>query len=69
MMSSYALRLEALLTGINAQYKNTQEAPNAEEYDHFREMTPEDLRKAFEPFHQTLLDNIEIRFRLTQKRV
>jgi len=54
--------LEALLTGINAQYKNTQEAPNAEEYDHFREMAPEDLRKAFEPFHQTLLDNIEIRF-------
>ena len=28
--------IEALLTGINARYKNTQEAPNAEEYDHFR---------------------------------
>jgi len=54
--------LEALLTGINARYKNTQEAPNADEYDHFREMEPGDLRKAFEPFHKTLLENIEIRF-------
>ena len=25
--------IEALLTGINAQYKNTQDAPTAEEYD------------------------------------
>ncbi len=54
--------LEALLTGINARYKNTQEAPNSDQYDHFREMAPDDLRKAFEPFHQTLLENIEIRF-------
>ena len=25
--------IEALLTGINAQYKNTQDAPTAEAYD------------------------------------
>ena len=28
--------IEALLTGINSRYRNTQEAPNAEDYDALR---------------------------------
>ena len=42
--------IEALLTGINAQYKNTQDAPNAEEYDDFRKMSSDELQLAFESF-------------------
>lgn len=53
--------IEALLTGINARYKNTQEAPNAAEYDTLREMQPEELAKEFEPFKQTLLDLVELK--------
>ena len=39
--------IEALLTGINAKYKNTQDAPNAEEYDEFRVMQADELHRAF----------------------
>jgi hydrogenase/urease accessory protein HupE len=44
--------IEALLTGINAQYKNTQDAPTAEEYDELRVLQPEQLHDEFEPFKQ-----------------
>ena len=50
--------IEALLTGINAQYKNTQDAPNAEEYDDFRELPSEELQLAFESFKQEFLDSV-----------
>ena len=46
--------IEALLTGINAQYKNTQDAPNADEYDDYRKMTPEALMQAFNDFKEQL---------------
>lgn len=52
--------IEALLTGINAQYKNTQEAPTAEEYDVFRRMSAEQLHKAFDTFRSTLLEHIRL---------
>ena len=50
--------IEALLTGINAKYKNTQDAPNAEEYDTFRKLPPEQLHEAFESFRQPFKDAI-----------
>ncbi len=53
--------IEALLTGINAQYSNTTEAPTAEEYDRLRELEAPQLAAEFEPFRQTMLDAIEIR--------
>lgn len=53
--------IEALLTGINAQYKNTQDAPNADEYDEFRKMRPEQLQQAFLTFQQQFLQSIFIR--------
>jgi hypothetical protein len=53
--------IEALLTGINARYKNTQDAPNAEEYDAFRKMQPDELQQAFSAFKQQFLQSIFIK--------
>jgi hydrogenase/urease accessory protein HupE len=53
--------IEALLTGINARYKNTQDAPSADEYDFYREMPPDELMEYFESFKQEFLDRIYIR--------
>ena len=53
--------IEALLTGINAQYKNTQDAPTAEEYDELRVLLPDKLHVAFEPFKQEFLGQIALK--------
>ena len=53
--------IEALLTGINAKYKNTQDAPNAEEYDEFRKMQPDELHRAFITFQEQFLRSIYIK--------
>ena len=53
-------RIEALLTGINARYKNTQDAPNAAEYDALRVLPPGELREKFVAFEQTLADRIDM---------
>jgi len=52
--------IEALLTGINARYRNTQDAPNAAEYDALRVLPPEALREKFVPFEKRLLEKIEM---------
>jgi len=54
--------VEALLTGINGQYKNTTEAPTSEQYDQLRELQPEQLAEAFEPFKARLVQQIELKF-------
>ena len=54
--------IEALLTGINAQYTNTTQAPNSDEYDRLREMQAGELMQAFAPFRQRMLEAIELRF-------
>ena len=53
--------IEALLTGINAQYKDTTQAPTSEEYDRLRELEAPALTEAFEPFRPQMLDAIELR--------
>jgi len=53
--------IEALLTGINAQYKDTTQAPTSEEYDRLRELKAPALAEAFEPFRTQMLDAIELR--------
>ncbi len=53
--------LEALLTGINAQYKNTQDAPTADEYDEFRVMPPEELRQQFLTFQKDMLEQLSLK--------
>ena len=52
--------VEALLTGINGRYRNTQEAPNSEEYDRYRELGSDELKTVFEEFHSELLDGISL---------
>jgi len=52
--------IEALLTGINAKYKNTQDAPNAEEYDEYRKMSASELQQAFVDFKQPFLESIQL---------
>ena len=52
--------IEALLTGINAQYKNTQDAPNAVEYDEYRKMPPAELMQVFTTFRHQFLQSIEV---------
>ena len=53
--------IEALLTGINARYKNTQDAPNADEYDEFRKLPAEELHAAFVPFQSKFINSISLR--------
>lgn len=50
--------LEALMTGINARYKNTQDAPNAAEYDALRVLQKDALGLEFDEFRSTLLERI-----------
>jgi len=52
--------IEALLTGINGKYKNTKDAPNAEEYDVLRKMQNNDLLKEFDKFKSKFLSKISL---------
>lgn len=54
--------IEALLTGINARYKNTQDAPNAAEYDELRVLPAESLQQAFRPFHERFVNEVALLF-------
>ena len=54
--------IEALLTGINARYKNTQEAPNAAAYDELRVLQAEDLATAFTPFEAVFTEQLQLHF-------
>ena len=52
--------IEALLTGINAQFKNTKDSPNADQYDSLRKLPKEELQKEFKDFHNEFLDSIKL---------
>ncbi len=54
--------LEALLTGINARYRNTQDAPNAAAYDELREMPADELAVAFKPFESKFTQQVRLTF-------
>ena len=54
--------IEALLTGINGRYKNTQDAPQADEYDALRVLPPEALREHWHAFEATFLERIQIKY-------
>ena len=53
--------IEALLTGINSRYKNTKDAPNAAEYDEFRQMPATELKVAFDAFKEKFIDSIYLK--------
>jgi len=52
--------IEALLTGINGKYKNTKDAPNADEYDVLRKMQDNELLVKFEQFKTKFLDSVRL---------
>jgi hypothetical protein len=52
--------VEALLTGINARYKNTKQAPNAAQYDELRKLNGPQLQKKFKTFYSEFLTSISL---------
>ncbi|MEZ5541601.1 MAG: HupE/UreJ family protein [Pseudomonadota bacterium] len=54
--------IEALLTGINSRYRNTQEAPNAEAYDALRVLQAPELQAAFAPFKDRFTQEVRLLF-------
>ncbi|CAN0496554.1 unnamed protein product, partial [Phaeothamnion confervicola] len=54
--------LEALIAGIGPQHGNTDDAPNAVDYNKMRAMPPADLMPRVEAFAPRWLDGIAIEF-------
>lgn len=54
--------LEAMMSNISTRYKNTQDAPNADQYDRLRAMMPNALGAEFDVFAPKFLDAISLRF-------
>ncbi len=52
--------IEALLTGINARYRNTRDSPNAEAYDGLRVLSSVQLREKFNSFKAQFLQQIRL---------
>ena len=54
------LSLEAVMTGIGTQYKNTTDAPASAEYDELRALAPEVLRQRFKNFEVKFLNKLQL---------
>ena len=54
--------IEALLTGINGRYRNTQDAPNAAAYDALRVLDAAALRARYQPWAPQLERSIALFF-------
>jgi hydrogenase/urease accessory protein HupE len=54
--------IEALLTGIDARYKNTRDAPTAEAYDQLRVLPADELQEAFESFKAVFTREVVLAF-------
>ena len=54
--------VEALLTGINAQYKDTTQAPTSEEYDALRVLQGPELKERFKGFHDKFEEQVQLKF-------
>ncbi len=52
--------LEALLTGINGRFKNTQDAPGAEQYDIYRQQSAAQLALSFQSFEQQFVEAVKL---------
>ncbi len=52
--------IEALLSGINARYKNTKNAPTAAQYDELRKLDGSQLAAKFKPFQSEFLSAISL---------
>ncbi len=52
--------LEALLTSIDGRYQNTKDAPGSDQYDFFRQQSPEQLALSFQSFRPILIEGVEL---------
>lgn len=61
--------IEALLTGINSQYQDTNDAPNEAEYDSLRKMQSDELRKEFLNFEEIFLNKIKLKSHFSKNNI
>lgn len=63
--------IEALLTGINSQYKNTKDSPDAQAYDDLRVLPGEELLLSFKSFEKEFYQQVKLSFdgQLTEFKV
>jgi hypothetical protein len=57
-----AVNLEAVIAGIGSEHRDTDDSPNAREYNRLRALPPEALRAELEAKAARYLDGIELRF-------
>jgi hypothetical protein len=56
------VNIEAVIAGIGAEHRDTDESPNAREYNRLRALSPEALRAEFEKHTGRYLDGITLEF-------
>jgi hypothetical protein len=56
------VNIEAVMAAVSPQHRDTDESPNAREYNHLRALAPEALRAVVEPQIARYLDGIELQF-------
>ncbi len=54
--------IEAMMSGINSKFKNTQDAPNSNYYDELRVLQPAQLKQKFILFEPELYKEIQLKF-------
>jgi len=54
--------IEAMMTGINSRYKNTQDSPFSDQYDELRALQSAQLREKFRQFESILSREIQLKF-------
>lgn len=62
MAFALSLNLEAILANVDPDVTDTNDSPNAAEYDRLRLLPPAELQKLFEGFKQTLIDGVHFEF-------
>ena len=53
--------IEAMLTDIGSQFKNTKESPNADQYDTLRKMSADALKTQFKPFYISFTQRVKLK--------
>ncbi len=54
--------IEAMMTGIDASYKNTKDSPNSDAYDKLRVMQADELLAVFDTFKDNLSNKVYLKF-------
>jgi len=62
------VNIEAVVAGIGAEHRDTDESPNAREYNRLRSLSPEALRAEFDKHADRYLDGITLEFDDTRVR-